>query len=278
MTEDTFTFQSADGTQLFGRWRRPPSVEAVVVLVHGLGEHSGRYESLIGALEEARFATVAFDSRGHGQSAGPRGHVSDYRWILCDIAAALAEARARLPGAPTFLHGHSMGGAQALYFWSTMRPALAGVVASGPAFRPAFDPPGWKLAVGRALDRVWPSLALSNELDPNEISSDPAVVKAYLDDPLVHDRISVRLFNEWQRSVAHLFQRAQKLAGPILLMHGEEDRLASPQATREFSALAGPVVTLKLWEGMRHEIHHEPGKEDVFRFLIDWLRGQLAKA
>lgn len=269
-------WQNLDERRAYAQsWWPHADANAIVCLVHGLGEHSGRYAPLAEFLTEHSIAVMALDSRGHGKSEGKRGHVESYRFLLHDITVLVDEAARLAKGTPRFLYGHSMGGSQVLYHALVRRRPLAGVVATGPALRPAFEPPGWKTALGTMLNKFHPSLTLSNELDPNEVSSDPNVVRAYVDDPLVHDRISVRLYNEWQASVRYLYRHALEFTQPVLLMHGMLDRLTSCPATEEFARKAGKRVTLKLWPGMKHEIHNEPDKQQVFDYLLSWLTARI---
>jgi alpha-beta hydrolase superfamily lysophospholipase len=268
-----YRWRNLNSDVVYGQaWQPDSATTAVVCLVHGLGEHSGRYEGLAQVLTDAGVAVFAVDSRGHGRTEGKRGDTPGYRYNLQDVTHLLETAAEHHGDLPKFLYGHSMGGSQVLYHSLCRRRPLAGVIATGPALRPAFEPPRWKLQLAALLGKVLPSLTLGNEVDPEEISSDPAVVAAYKADPLVHDRISARLFNEWRRSVEYIFSHAVEMNYPVLLMHGTNDRLTSPEATVELSERIGKTCTLRLWEGFKHEIHHEPGKQAVFEELIAWIK------
>jgi alpha-beta hydrolase superfamily lysophospholipase len=271
-----FGWQTEDGLQLYAQgWQPETEPRGVVCLVHGLGEHSGRYKHLAAFLNQAGYVLLAFDLRGHGKSQGQRGHTPSYEALLDDIAHLLEEAAERYPDRLCFLYGHSLGGNLVINYALHRRPPLAGVVATGPLFRPAFEPPAWKLTLARIMYSVWPTLAMSNELDRQVLSRDPAVVHAYNEDPLVHDRLTPRLTMDMLQSGLWALEHAAEFPLPLLLMHGSADRLTSAQASREFAAQAGERCTLKIWDGFYHEIHNEPEQGEVFAYLLEWLNDSL---
>jgi alpha-beta hydrolase superfamily lysophospholipase len=268
-----FTRQALDGTQLyFQGWEPETSPRAAVCLVHGLGEHSGRYAHVGLRLNDAGFSLLGFDLRGHGRSGGPRGHTSSYDTILDDISRLVDEAAALFPGQPRFLYGHSMGGGLVLNYALRRRPSLAGVIATSPWLRLALAPSPAKLALARATGHLLPTFTQSNGLNPADLSRDPEVVRAYESDPLVHGRISSRLAvsvldaGEW--ALAH----AAEFALPLLITHGSADRITSAEASREFARHVSGDSTFRLWEGFYHETHNEPEKAQVLGFMADWLR------
>jgi alpha-beta hydrolase superfamily lysophospholipase len=270
--EDRYT--AADGLQIFAQgWRPAGQPRGLVCLVHGLGEHSGRYAHVAEHLCAGGYILAAADLRGHGRSAGPRGHAPTFDLVMDDIGLLLAEAARRFPGLPVVLYGQSLGGNLVLNYALLRKPDLAGVIATSPALRPAFEPPAWKLALGRGVCNFVPGLAMSNELELEAISRDAEVVSRYRADPLTHDRVSARLgidiieTGEW--ALAH----AAEFPLPLLLMHGDADRITSAGATRQFAAEAGPACTLKIWEGCYHEVHNDPGHEAFLAYLTAWLDG-----
>jgi acylglycerol lipase len=277
MNRFEFSWRTPDGLRLFAQgWEPEGPSRAAVCLVHGGGEHSGRYAHVAAALTDASFALLTFDLRGHGRSEGPRGHAPSFDVLLDDIGHLLAEAEERFPGQPRFLYGHSLGGSLVLNYVLRRRPALAGVVATSPFLRPAFTPPAWKVALGRVMRRLWPTLSMYNEVDARAISRDPEVVRRAIADPLNHSRISARAgidileAGEW--AIAH----AAGFPLPLLIMHGSADALASVEASRQFAARVPGDCTFKLWEGLYHETHNEPEKQDVLAFVVDWLRAHTS--
>ncbi len=268
-----FGWKTGDGLQLYAQgWQPETEIKAVVCLVHGLGEHGGRYAHLAAFLSQAGYVLLVSDLRGHGKSQGQRGYASSFGVLLDDISHLLEEAAKRHPGRPHFLYGHSLGGSLVLDYALRRRPQLAGVIATGPVLRTAFEPPAWKVTLGKIMYRLWPALSMSNELDRQGLSRDPKVVRAYNSDPLVHDRVTARLGIDLLQSGLWAMEHAAEFPLPLLLMHGAADRITSAQASREFAAKAGDRCTLKIWDGLYHEIHNEPEKEHVFAFLLEWLK------
>lgn len=268
-----FKWQTPDGLQLFVQgWQPETKPQAVVCLVHGLGEHSGRYVHLATFLTQAGYAMLAFDQRGHGKSQGQRGHTPSYKALLDDIAHLMDEAAQRFPNRPYFLYGHSLGGNLVLNYGLHHRcPQLAGMIATSPWLRLAFEPPVLKVTLGRIMNRLWPTFSQANGLDPQDLSHNPEVVRGYENDPLVHDRISARLFMSVYQAGRWALEHAAEFALPLLLIQGSADRLVSIEASRNFANHVSGDCTFKLWEGLYHEIHNEPEQQDVFSFLITWL-------
>lgn len=262
---------AGDGERLALRtWTPSASPLGVVVIAHGLGEHSGRFGRVAAVLNDAGLAVVAADHRGHGNSPGKRGH-AEWSQLLGDLARVVEHARAAWPGLPVLLYGHSLGGALVVRYAQRNPEAVAAVVASAPAFRPAFEPPAWKLAAARLLHRLWPSLTMHNELDLGALSRDPDVVDAFLADPLTHDRISVGLALGALAAGEAALRDAAALRVPTLIVHGDADRLTSFAASRSFAAAAGEQVELLAVEGGYHEPHNDPGHEGVVARLAGWL-------
>jgi len=191
--------------------------------------------------------------------------------LLDDISHLLEEAAERYPDRPRFLYGHSLGGNLVINHALRRRPQLTGVIATGPLLRPGFEPPAWKLTLGKIMYSLWPTLSMANELDRQGLSRDPEVVRAYNNDPLVHDRISARLAMDVLQAGLWALEHAAEFTLPLLLMHGSADRLTSAQASREFAAQAGQCCTLRIWDGFYHEIHNEPEQGEVFECLLEWL-------
>ncbi len=151
---------------------------------------------------------------------------------------------------------------------------LAGVVATAPWLRLVKEPPAWKLALARFMDRVWPAYSEPSGLDPRDLARDPEVARAYVSDPLVHDRVSARLYVSMDAAGKWALAHASVFPVPLLLMQGGADRITSNEATREFAAQVPGDCTFKLWGGLKHEIHNEAEQQEVFAFLVAWLRRQ----
>lgn len=276
MKHNEFAIQMGDGLKLFGqRWEPDGDPAGIVCLVHGLGEHSGRYAHVADAFSRAGLALTVFDLRGHGKSEGRRGHAPNFELLLDDIFQCLENAKQCWPNRPLFLYGQSLGGNLVIHYALKRRPNLAGVIASSPLFRPAFQPPAWKMALVHTLYALHISAALSNELDPNALSRDAGVVRRYQADPLVHDRITPQLAVDMLRAGKWNLKHAADLPLPLLLMHGGADRITSAEASAEFAARADGTCTLKLWPDCYHELHNEPEQNEVLACILDWLKQHL---
>ena len=194
MPQIGFELNAMDGLKLQGKkWIPSSTPKAVVCLVHGLGEHCGRYGHVAEAFNNAGYALMAFDLRGHGRSGGKRGHARSYTVLMDDIFQLLETVKEQYPDLPVFLYGHSLGGNLVIHYALRRLPKLAGIIASAPLFRTAVKPPAWKIKLLRAMYGVWPSLTVSNGLETAALSRDAGVLQAYRDDPLVHERVSARL-------------------------------------------------------------------------------------
>jgi len=277
MTYSEFGWEIRDGTQLCAyRWEPTTEPKKVVCLVHGLGEHSIRYSHVAKSLNEASYSFVAFDMRGHGKSQGQRGHTPSLETLYEDIATLIDEVKRETSGLPIFLYGHSLGGMLVLSYISRHSPQLAGAISTGPLLRPGFETPAWKLSLGKLMRRIAPTFSMSNGLDRSGLSRDAEIVHAYNTDPLVHDRVSARLGIDMLEEGLWLLHSTPKLEIPTLLMHGSLDRICSPRASMEFAETAGDLLTLKIWDGLYHEIHNEPEKDQVLQYFIQWLNERIS--
>ncbi len=271
------SWRTADGCQLYAQgWGPAGARRGVVCLVHGLGEHSGRYAHVAAALAAAGYTLVAFDLRGHGRSEGVRGHTPSYAALMDDIDEFLAKAAADFPGSPRFLYGHSLGGSLALNYVLRRRPRLAGVVATSPLLRTAFAPPGWKLTAGKLMYKMRPAFLMPNGLDLSGLSHDPAVARAYTADPLCHDRVSAQLALDMLAGGEYALAEAAGFPLPLLLMHGNSDPITSCAASRQFAAALPPErCTYREWDGCYHELHNELQQGEVLAAVIAWLDAHL---
>ena len=245
---------------------------AVVALVHGIAEHSGRYGFLAGRANERGVGLVSLDLRGHGRSPGERSWVKRFDDYLLDVDALLAKAHELAAGRPVFLMGHSMGGAIALRWLAQRRQPVAGLILSSAALRIGGDVPRLLVALAPLLSRWLPHLR-GKRIDPAVISRDAAAVAAYVADPLVSLQAPpARTGAELLRVMAANHAAAAGLAVPVYLFHGDADRLTDPAGSREiFDLWGGPDRTLRLWPGSRHETLNDLEREAVAAELLDWV-------
>ena len=251
------------------------SPKAVIALVHGQGEHIGRFDHVAKWFNFHDVAVIGSDLQGYGKSGGLKGHADSLDDFLDDIGLLLENAKQAYPKTPVFLYGHSMGGSLVLNYTIKRDPVIAGLIVTSPWIRLAFEPPALKVIAGKILRRFIPRLTLPTGLAAHFISHDEKVVAAYKSDPYVHDKLSTSTgvaileMGEWLDKFSGVFSI------PVLLMHGSGDKITSAPATKEFYERLAGEVTYKEWKDLYHEMHNEPEKEDLFSFTFDWMQKQL---
>jgi alpha-beta hydrolase superfamily lysophospholipase len=253
---------------------------AAVAIVHGFGDHSGRFGTAVAAFTARGFAVHGFDLRGHGRSPGRRGHVGRWAEYLDDLAAFIRHVRSQeAPGTPIFLYGHSFGGALVLEYGLRREDGLAAVVASAPALVPSGVRSPALEALAKALSRVWPTFSLPLPLEREALSRSPEVVAANRADPLNHLRISARTAGESLRAFEWTLANAPHWRLPLLVIHGGADRIISIEGSRAFAsgAQAGGAadVEFRTLEGGFHEPHNDLDAERVMGEVADWLERHL---
>ena len=271
-------FEAAEGRRLFRRAWLPRDPIGVLVVVHGFGEHSGRYEALARYFAQRGFAVHAYDHVGHGQSEGRRGHVDRFDWFHDDLERFIAFARAEHPGLPLVLLGHSMGGLIVASFAAMRSPDADLLVTSGAALAVGKGVSTFKLALARLLRSVWPTLAIEAGLDVQGLSRDPEVIRLYEADPLVHGKASVAFGAAMSEVTAEVLGRAGDVRLPMLLLHGEDDPLCEAEGSRRFfAALPDPEASgsaLRVYPGLRHEIFNEPEREQIYADVLEWVEAR----
>lgn len=267
----TGSVESADGTKLAYRaWPKPGSLALAVV--HGLGEHAGRYERLAKGMALHGMGTYALDLRGHGKSPGARGHVDSWSQWTDDVAAFVSHIES-VAGVEVVPVGHSFGGVALLSTVLARKlPKTRRFVVSSPALKLKMAVAGWKLTFGPIASKIVPRLALANEVDPKTVSRIPEVVEAYRNDPLVHNKISTRLGAEWQEATRDILSRAGEIKTPFLILAGTADALIDPAGSRELHEQAKSTSELRMLEGRFHEPFNDIGSDEVFRLIADWLK------
>jgi len=268
------------GLELFYRaWRPAEDTRASVVIAHGLGEHGGRYGRLVDALLTRGFAASAMDHRGFGRSPGRRGHVNSWAEYRTDLGGFLDLARQADPGVPLFLYGHSMGALIALDYAleaSGDERSLRGLILSGVPLEPVGVAKPWLVLLAKALSRILPRTALRPGVDAGALSRDPEVVRAYEEDLLVHGRATARWGVEALAAIERTKGRLPELKLPLLLIHGGDDPLNSPEGSRLIADRAGSAdATLRIYGGVLHEPHNDLDWEAAVRDVADWIEARL---
>jgi alpha-beta hydrolase superfamily lysophospholipase len=254
----------------------PDSPKGAILFVHGLGEHIGRYTHYFQYFNQHGFACMGFDLRGHGNSEGKKGHIDRYEDFLEDVGEMLVHMTSSFPGVPVFLYGHSMGGNIALNYILRNKPSTlnAGIITS-PWLELRVKPDSFTLFLARVMQHLFPAFSKSNNLNPAHLSHDPTVEKEYKNDPLVHNQISSGCFMACSGAGKYALDHASELSTPVLFIHGGKDPITSPSATASFVKEAGKMASLKIFDGMLHETHHEIGKEKVYEEVLEWIKKHL---
>ncbi|MEZ4825306.1 MAG: alpha/beta hydrolase [Bacteroidia bacterium] len=276
MPHSEFKLLSPDATFAGEIWEPSIPAKAVVCLVHGHGEYTGRYHYVAQLLNEAGIAVISFDNFGHGKTPGKRGVIPSYDAIMRALASLLDEAAQRWPAKPRFLYGHSMGGNFVVNHALRLNPSIVGVIATSPWFKLSIKPPAAQVFLARLMMKIAPGFAQSTRLNPAFISRDPAEVDRYRNDPLIHDKMSANLFFSTYNAGLWALEHAGKFHLPLLVHHGTGDQITSWEASEAFAQTAGGGdVTLKLWKGLYHETQYEPEKDTVIGFTRDWILARI---
>jgi lysophospholipase len=274
---ETGDFEAVGGVHLVWQsWSPEARVSVVLAVVHGYGEHGGRYGFLVDDMVPRGYAVVAFDLRGHGLSPGRRGHVDRFDDYVADTGAFLKEARRLRPGTPIVLIGHSMGGLIAAALAEQEADDLVGLVLSSPFLGMRLTVPPLQVKAARLLSRVAPTLRMNNPLRNEQLSHDAAVVAAAGADVLNHRLTTTRWAAEILRVQPAVIAAAGGLSLPLLLLYTDDDPIADPRATEAFFERAGSADKTKLcYAGYYHEVFNEVGRAAVFADLAGWLAGHV---
>lgn len=275
MTEPNQTLTAKDKLPLFTRAWKIENPKAVIVLIHGFGEHSGRYAHLADFFNKNGYSVYALDNRGHGKSEGKRGHTPKYEAYLDDIEVFLDYVHTQNKNMEIYLYGHSMGGNLVLNYLLRRKPAVKGVIVTGPWIQLAFEPKPILVTIGKLMRSIVPTFTQNSGLQQEHISKDPKVVEAYKQDPLVHGNISAAASLGLLEAASFLNTYAGEVTVPLLIMHGEDDLITSQPASEALAHRLKGKVTYKKWEGMYHEIHNEPQQLEVFNYTLGWMEASV---
>jgi len=263
---------AADGLRLYWQRYTPDSPRATVMVLHGAGDHSGRYPGLTDALVRAGHEVALLDFRGHGQSDGRRWYVDQFSDYLGDLDVFAAKVREGAQGRPIFAVAHSQGGHIAAHWGLRGGRGVAGFVLSSPFFRLAVPPPRMKVWASLLVGRVVPFLPVDAALDLAELTSDPELQRWTAEDPLYLRKTTPRWFSESSRAQEELGRHLAEFAYPVLVMVGDADRIADPEAGKAFAAaVSSKDKSLRVWKGFRHEIFNEVGRGGPIGEAVAWI-------
>ena len=279
MRHETASRTGTGGIRLHTQaWYPDGDSRAVVVLIHGLGEHSSRYGHLAEALVGHGNEVHALDHRGHGRSEGTRAQVRRFTDLIDDMHAFVTDVRAQSPGKPFFILGHSMGGLVSLRYVIEHAEGVDGLIVSATAASPPKNISKVTITVGRAVSRVLPNIGVA-QLPLDKVSRDPDVVRAYFDDPLItKSKVRARMGAELLDAMTVVDAGLPSITIPVLVLHGDGDVIADPDSSRHVHARVGSAdKTLRIYPELWHEIFNEPERAQVIADVVAWLDEHRAK-
>lgn len=276
--------ETPDGKRLYVAFHSQTRPVGSVVMVHGLGEYSGRYDHVVEQWVDLGLAVTRFDLRGHGRSLGVRGYVSSFEHFLDDLSLVVRMTRERFPDLPQVVYGHSLG-ANIVANWTLRRlgmertPAtvhgnIVGTVLSSPWLKLSRHRPALEVFLIRLAARIWPWFPLPAYFRVLDLCRDPHAIRRYRSDPLIHHRITVNLAIQAYDAGLWALGNAARFPLPVLAIHGGQDRLTSPEATRHFCEQA-PRAEFLFYEDLVHETHNEPNWRDVVHEIGTWIKRQM---
>jgi alpha-beta hydrolase superfamily lysophospholipase len=272
MKNTAYTITTDDRKKLFVQsWVPEDDKKKLIILIHGLGEHSSRYEHWAELFTQKGYTFLSMDLRGHGKSEGKKGHTKSMDQLLDDIDLLLEKANEIFPDHKRIFYGHSMGGALVLNHIIKRNRPFDAVIITSPWFKLVDEPSPVVLKMVNIFHKIIPSLALSNRLKAEQISGDPEIVRDYATDPLIHDRITLRMFHEIYNGGHFAYRNVYKINYPMLVMHGKRDTILSYKASENYVLNTSNNIHLKLWENQSHELQNELIKKEVFEYIINWL-------
>ncbi len=265
----------SNGQVLKGIIKSPgEKLRALIIMVHGHVEHIQRYDHWAELFNGNNIGFTGVDLPGHGRSDGKRGHVRDGELLMEMIDVMMDESNKTFPGMPVFLYGHSFGGGIVLNYLLKRNPEIKGAIVTSPTLRLAFESGKAKLMLAAIMKNIFPGLIQPSGLPVEYLSHDREIIEKYINDPLVHDNISVSLFHALMSFSNYSLSHASELKLPLLLVHGSNDMICSPEGSIEFAGKTG-MAELKIWNGGYHELHNEPFKKEVFDYILSWINKKL---
>ncbi|RKZ03560.1 alpha/beta hydrolase [Candidatus Fermentibacteria bacterium] len=273
MQHSEFHFEGMNGYSLYAQcWLPEVSPRAVIAIVHGIGDHSGRYMNIVNHLVSNQIAVYGYDQRGHGNSPGQRGHIDSWLQYSNDLLNFINVISTQQSGHLIYLLGHSMGALVVLDFIQWENEQIAGAIVSGAPIEPVGLAKPFKVAVARILSRIYPGFAIDLGLDDNAISRIPAVVKAYQDDPLVHGRVSARWGTEVLSTLESVKMWGESISTPLLMLHGGGDQINSAEGAKVFfDRIQASDKEFISYPAGYHELHNDLDNEIMLSDLLAWI-------
>ena len=272
MKKKITSITAKDGNKLkFYSWIPNKKIKLAIGIIHGLGEHSSRYNEFADFFCNKGFGVYSIDLRGHGLSEGKRGHINNFNLLIDDSEEMFIQIRKRNLDIPIIMFGHSLGGCIALnYLCQKKNKEIKLAIVSSPWLKTVIKPPKFLLIIQKLLCRIFPSLTLSNRLNPKDLTKNIPTVNKYKMDPLVHDKISLKMFSEVNKSIKKIEKESKDINVPVLLIHGKKDNIISYRGTKKISKKINNSE-LKLWKSVYHEPHNDYEKNEILTYYLNFI-------
>ena len=271
-------WSAEDGAEIAARKWTGPQSHAAMLIVHGIGDHGGRFEHVARYLVEQGFDVLIPDMRGHGRSSGQRGYVRNLDTLIDDLELSLQQTSRMAPGHPLFIYGQSFGGLLSLYFAMRRKPMIAGVTASSPPLRIAMKQPAWKVALGDTLGRLLPRISVNSGIDIEKLSDDPQVAGRLRADRYHHRQITRGAYYAMIEAGQWCLEYPNSLPLPVLLMHGDADVITDHLASQQFARRHPAMCDLKIWPDGMHELHNMTNRQEVLDTIVNFQNTCIREA
>ena len=273
MIHTEYEWLSQEKKQVYAQsWLPDDQMKGIICLIHGLGEHSGRYARWAELFVQAGYGMLAPDLPGHGRTEGRKAYVQSYQVLLDQVGLLLQQAEKLFPGVPRILYGHSMGGNIVINYAISREAPFMALIASSPWLRLTFRVSPLELTLGKFMNSTLPGVRFKRKgTNAERLSHDPEYWADVRSDPLNHGMVTGRYFWIIHQQGEYALTHANKIKKPFLLMHGSDDKVTSSEASRELATIASEVTRFKIWEGLYHELHWEFEYKEVANYVIDWL-------
>jgi acylglycerol lipase len=275
---DEGMFEGVGGEKIFFQFFKPKAYRNVVIYVHSMGEHSGRYLFPIEYFIDRKVAFYGLDHRGHGKSSGKRGHINSFSDYLDDLSTFVNVVRKREGDKQLFIMGHGLGGLIVVRYIEEYPDLFAGAIISSASLKLKHSISPFTAYVGEKLSKYLPRFSMTNEIDPVNLTHDKDVVKKYMEDDLVHNKVTVRFFTECSSAMSVAFHKAETVTLPFLIIHAGADQVVSPEGSRRFyDAISSTDKKLSIYPGMYHELFNELDRVAVYKDIEKWITPRLLK-
>ncbi len=271
MHKEEIYLSAEDRAKLYSQlWLPEGHQKAGIILIHGIGDYCERYKNIAKYFIENNFVVYVFDLRGHGKSEGRRGHIKKYGLLLSDIDIIVKEFVKKNPDIPIFLYGQGVGGSLALNYCINYNKYITGAIVSSPWMKLIKNSNHLKLKLIYFLSWLFPLRYVNLNINSDYLTHSKGIVKQYQTDPLILKKVTASFFTETHKGCLNALSNRYKINVPVLLMHGRKDKISSYKSSKAFASNTNKF-TVKIWNGMYHELHNEPQNKEIFDFAKEWI-------